>query len=110
MMVTVTTVPADALARTATVKISGNAPKHRSHTIDFGAYVPNRLHRGHRCPLRSLPFIPGRGLALPPEGLRILTVVHLSQRVDSAEADEFADRRFCALISLPANKTGFPAT
>src|SRR5215472_16152060 len=36
---------------TDTTKISCSAPTHRSHTIEFGANVPNRLQRGrpNRC-------------------------------------------------------------
>jgi hypothetical protein len=82
------------LLATVTVKINGRAPVHRSHTMEFGANVPNRWQRGHARPLRC-SLKPGRGLAPVPVGLRILTVVH-SWWVSSAEADEFADRRFCA--------------
>jgi hypothetical protein len=95
MLIDTTRAPAMTEPATDTVKINGSAPVHRSHTIEFGANVPNRLHRGHERPLRLLPLDPGRGLAPVPEGLRILTVVH-SWWVSSAEADEFADRRFCA--------------
>jgi hypothetical protein len=79
---------------TDTVKINGRAPRHRSQTMEFGAKVPNRLQRGQECPLRC-SLGPGRGLAPLPVGLRILIAVH-SWWVSSAEADEFADRRFCA--------------
>jgi hypothetical protein len=38
-----------------TTKIKGNAPMHWSHTRQFGAYVPNRLQRGHFRPFRCWP-------------------------------------------------------
>jgi hypothetical protein len=78
-----------------TTKISGSAPMHRSHTIEFGANVPNRLQRGQCRPLR--PSEPGRGLAPLPVSLRILISVH-SLWVDSAEAEQVGSQwiRFCA--------------
>jgi hypothetical protein len=59
-----------------TTKINGNAPAHRSQVIEFGAYVPNRLQRGHAVPLRHFFLEPGRGLAPCRVVLRILTAVH----------------------------------
>jgi hypothetical protein len=75
-----TTVPVEVDRLTsATVKINGSAPVHRSQTREFGAKVPNRVHRGQARPLRLLLSLePGRGLALGPVGLRTLTVVHSS--------------------------------
>ena len=47
---------------TDTTKINGNAPAHRSQTIEFGAYVPNLLQRRQTVPLRQLLLEPGGGL------------------------------------------------
>lgn len=61
---------------TDTTKINGNAPAHRSQTIEFGAYVPNLLQRRQTVPLRQLLLEPGGGLAPRRVVLRILTAVH----------------------------------
>jgi hypothetical protein len=60
---------------TVIVKISDSAPMHRSHTMAFGANVPNRLQRGHFWPFRRLRA-PYRGLAEPPLLSAILITVH----------------------------------
>jgi hypothetical protein len=94
MLIDTTRAPAMTVPVIDTVKINGKAPRHPSHTMEFGANVPNRLQRGQERPLRC-SLRPGTGLAPTPVGLRILIAVH-SWWVSSAEADEFGDRRFCA--------------
>jgi hypothetical protein len=68
-----------------TTKINGNAPMHLSQTRQFGAYVPNRLQRGHFRPFRCLST-PYWVLVDLLWVARIVIAVH-SWWVDSAEAE-----------------------
>jgi hypothetical protein len=60
---------------TVTTKINGNAPAHRSQTIEFGAKVPNFVHLGHFRPFRGRRP-PDGGLVEPLPSLRMLIAVH----------------------------------
>jgi hypothetical protein len=60
---------------TDTTKISGNAPAHRSQTIEFGANVPNRLQRAQFLPF-GRPSAPDWGIVERAPSLRMLIAVH----------------------------------